>query len=116
MPLRPLHELMIPVFYPMRLSAVSLDVLAAARGDAAGIAARQTKRLARVVQTAQAMAVQDALDSLRRDAPRPLLRWLDPLYLGERIAFVGARGLDRRRDPERCAAPTHRTGTGLHRP
>ncbi len=42
------------------------------------------------VQDAQAMAVYDALESLRRNAPRPLLRWFDPLALSERIAFVGA--------------------------
>jgi phenylacetate-coenzyme A ligase PaaK-like adenylate-forming protein len=42
------------------------------------------------VQDAQAMAVYDALESLRRSAPRPLQRWLDPLSLTERIAFVGA--------------------------
>lgn len=169
---------MTPVFDPMRLSAVSLDVLAAARSGADAIADRQRKRLARVVQgarrdsafyrehlrdvspdaplaalpvvnrrelmenfdrwvtdpsltlaglqaftadparlaqafqgryvvwessgtsgqpgifvqDAQAMAVYDALEALRRDAPRPQLRWLDPLYLNERIAFVGATG------------------------
>jgi phenylacetate-CoA ligase len=42
------------------------------------------------VQNAQAMAVYDALEALRRSAPRPLQRWLDPLGLTERIAFVGA--------------------------
>ncbi len=42
------------------------------------------------VQDAQAMAVYDALEALRRYAPRPLARWLDPLYLSERMAFVGA--------------------------
>jgi phenylacetate-CoA ligase len=42
------------------------------------------------VQDAQAMAVYDALEALRRCAPRPLQRWLDPLCLAERIAFVGA--------------------------
>lgn len=42
------------------------------------------------VQDAQAMAVYDALEALRRCAPRPLARWLDPLSLAERIAFVGA--------------------------
>ncbi len=42
------------------------------------------------VQDAQAMAVYDALEALRRSAPRPLARWLDPLYLSERMAFVGA--------------------------
>jgi phenylacetate-CoA ligase len=42
------------------------------------------------VQDAQAMAVYDALEALRRSASRPLLRWVDPLMLTERIAFVGA--------------------------
>jgi len=42
------------------------------------------------VQDAQAMAVYDALEALRRHTPRPLQRWLDPLCLTERIAFVGA--------------------------
>ncbi len=167
-----------PVFDPLQLSAVSLDVLAAARGDADALARRQQARLQRLVQAArrdsvfyarhlqgqaagaplaqlpvvtraqlmacfddwvtdprlkldalraftadparlaepylgrytvwessgtsgqpgvfvqdaQSMAVYDALEALRRDAPRPQLRWLDPLFLGERIAFVGAIG------------------------
>jgi len=42
------------------------------------------------VQDAQALAVYDALESVRRSAPRPLLRLFDPFLLGERIAFVGA--------------------------
>ena len=42
------------------------------------------------VQDAQTMAVYDALEALRCSRPRPLLRWLDPLLLTERIAFVGA--------------------------
>lgn len=42
------------------------------------------------VQDAQALAVYDALEGLRRHSPRPLARWLDPLYLSERFAFVGA--------------------------
>ena len=42
------------------------------------------------VQDAQALAVYDALESVRRCAPRPLLRLFDPFLLGERIAFVGA--------------------------
>jgi len=42
------------------------------------------------VQNAQTMAVYDALETLRRSNPRPLQRWLDPLALAERIAFVGA--------------------------
>ena len=41
------------------------------------------------VQNAQTMAVYDALELLRRSAPRPLRRWLDPLAMSERIAFVG---------------------------
>ncbi|WP_296490245.1 AMP-binding protein [Rhodoferax sp.] len=41
------------------------------------------------VQNAQTMAVYDALEMLRRSAPRPIQRWLDPLALAERIAFVG---------------------------
>ncbi|HSO44176.1 MAG TPA: phenylacetate--CoA ligase family protein, partial [Rhodoferax sp.] len=42
------------------------------------------------VQNAQTMAVYDALEALRRNAPRPLQRWFDPLALAERIAYVGA--------------------------
>lgn len=42
------------------------------------------------VQDAQALAVYDALESVRRSAPRPLQRLFDPLSLAERIAFVGA--------------------------
>ena len=42
------------------------------------------------VQDAQAMAVYDALEALRRTTPRPLALWCDPLCLAERIAFVGA--------------------------
>ena len=42
------------------------------------------------VQDAAAMAVYDALEAQRRSAVRPLQRWLDPLYLSERLAFVGA--------------------------
>jgi phenylacetate-CoA ligase len=44
------------------------------------------------VQDAAAMAVYDALEALRRPAPEPMRRALDPWYLGERIAFVGAIG------------------------
>ena len=44
------------------------------------------------VQDAQAMAVYDALEALRRSTPQPLQRWFDPLLLTERIAFVGATG------------------------
>ncbi|MEO8119620.1 MAG: phenylacetate--CoA ligase family protein [Rhodoferax sp.] len=42
------------------------------------------------VQDAQTLAVYDALEALRRSAPRPLQRWFDPMSLTERIAFVGA--------------------------
>lgn len=44
------------------------------------------------VQDGQAMAVYDALEALRRSAPRPLAHWMDPLHLAERHAFVGATG------------------------
>lgn len=44
------------------------------------------------VQDAQAMAVYDALEAMRRVSPRPLARLLDPFYVGERFAFVGATG------------------------
>jgi len=40
------------------------------------------------VQDAQTMAVYDALEGLRRSSGR----WFDPLFLGERIAFVGVTG------------------------
>lgn len=42
------------------------------------------------VQDTQAMAVNDALEALRRPALRPWQPMLDPWRLGERIAFVGA--------------------------
>ena len=172
----------LPVFDPLRLTAVSLDASAVQRGGAAGIAARQASRLRALVQAAQqrsplyrellppalprsghpielaalpvvckselmqrfddwvadpairqsglrefmadpqrvgaaflgryivwessgssgepglfvqdaqAMAVYDALEALRRHPPRPLRRLFDPLYLSERLAFVGAIG------------------------
>jgi hypothetical protein len=41
------------------------------------------------VQDRKAMAVYDALEALRRDAPRPWQRFLDPWMLTERMAFVG---------------------------
>ncbi|ODV12882.1 MAG: CoF synthetase [Rubrivivax sp. SCN 70-15] len=44
------------------------------------------------VQDETALAVYDALEALRRHSPRPLVRLVDPLYLGERFAFVGAFG------------------------
>ena len=42
------------------------------------------------VQSAQAMAVYDALESLRRSSLQSMQRWFDPLMLSERFAFVGA--------------------------
>lgn len=167
-----------PVFDPLRLTSVSLDVLATGRGSPAGVAARQRARLRGLlasatrgsrfyrdhlaglgsdtplaglppvtraalmtrfhdwvsdprlrldelkaftadpqrmgepylgryviwessgtslrpgvfVQDSATMAVYDALEGLRRSAPRSLWRWSDPLYLGERLAFVGAIG------------------------
>jgi len=42
------------------------------------------------VQDAQAMAVYDALEALRRPRPSPWQPWLDPLGLADRFAFVGA--------------------------
>lgn len=44
------------------------------------------------VQDAHAMAVYDALEALRRIDPQPVNRWIDPLGLGKRYAFVGAIG------------------------
>jgi phenylacetate-CoA ligase len=44
------------------------------------------------VQDVGAMAVYDALEALRRPSPRPFMRLMDPLFLAERIAFVGALG------------------------
>lgn len=42
------------------------------------------------VQDAHAMAIYDALESLRHDATPPLQAWLNPLQLVQRTAFVGA--------------------------
>lgn len=42
------------------------------------------------VQDPGAMAVYDALETLRRPTLQPLRRWMDPWCLGERVAFVGA--------------------------
>lgn len=42
------------------------------------------------VQDAAALAVYDALETLRRRPDTSLRRWLDPLGLTERLAFVGA--------------------------
>ncbi|MDP2000394.1 MAG: phenylacetate--CoA ligase family protein [Rhodoferax sp.] len=44
------------------------------------------------VQDARALAVYDALEALRRSVPRVVQRWMDPLLVTERIAFVGAIG------------------------
>ena len=44
------------------------------------------------VQDAQAMAVNDALEGVRRAVAQPWRRTFDPLYLSERMAFVGATG------------------------
>jgi phenylacetate-CoA ligase len=42
------------------------------------------------VQDAQAMAIYDALEALRRRSTSSIWRLWDPLYLSERVAFVGA--------------------------
>jgi len=44
------------------------------------------------VQDPTAMAVYDALESLRRSDPDPWRRWLNPFGVGERWACVGATG------------------------
>ncbi len=44
------------------------------------------------LQDETAMSVFDALEAIRRHSPRPFARLVDPLYLGERYAFVGAIG------------------------
>ena len=44
------------------------------------------------VQDDTAMAVYDALEAARRHSPRPWVRWVDPLFLTERFALVGAIG------------------------
>jgi len=44
------------------------------------------------VQDVQAMTAYDALEALRRCTPRSLVRWMDPLCLGERIALITAVG------------------------
>ena len=44
------------------------------------------------VQDAPTMAVLDALEALRRHTLRPMRRLFDPLYLSERLVFVGATG------------------------
>jgi len=44
------------------------------------------------VQDAQAMAVYDALEAVRRPVLRPWQPMLDPWRLGERVVFVGATG------------------------
>lgn len=42
------------------------------------------------VQDAHALAAYDALEALRRPVLQPLRRYIDPWYMGERMAFVGA--------------------------
>lgn len=42
------------------------------------------------VQDEAALAVYDALETLRRPALQPMRRLFDPWYAGERVAFVGA--------------------------
>ncbi len=42
------------------------------------------------VQDSRSMGLYDALELVRRSPPVPARRWLDPLFLGERLAFVGA--------------------------
>lgn len=44
------------------------------------------------VQDAQSLAVYDALETIRRSAPRPLHGWFAPWLMADRIAFVGATG------------------------
>jgi phenylacetate-CoA ligase len=44
------------------------------------------------VHDGRALAIYDALEALRRHPLRPLNRLVDPLFLTERIAFVGATG------------------------
>jgi phenylacetate-CoA ligase len=41
------------------------------------------------VQDARALAVYDALEAVRRPGRVPQQRWIDPMLLGERTAFVG---------------------------
>lgn len=44
------------------------------------------------VQDAEALAVYDALEALRRSEPQPWRRWIDPAQAAERLVFVGATG------------------------
>jgi phenylacetate-CoA ligase len=44
------------------------------------------------VQDGAALSVYDALESLRRPRQAASRRWLDPFYLSERTAFLGATG------------------------
>jgi phenylacetate-coenzyme A ligase PaaK-like adenylate-forming protein len=44
------------------------------------------------VNDGRALAIYDALEALRRHPLRPFHRLVDPLFLNERIAFVGATG------------------------
>ena len=79
---------------------------AASAASPAQIARRQQQRLADLLRAAMAtrhqpgmfvqadtaMTVCDALEATRHHAPRPWVRWLDPLFLSERFALVGAIG------------------------
>jgi len=69
------------------------------------------------VQDARAMAVYDALETVRRCPDQRSRRWLDPFYLSERMAFVGATGghfasfvsLERLRQLQPWLAPSMRS-------
>lgn len=69
------------------------------------------------VQDARAMAVYDALEAVRRSTDLRTRRWLDPFYLSERMAFVGATGghfasfvsLERLRQLQPWLAPSMRS-------
>ena len=78
-----LHEFMADLAPHRRRLPRSLRRLGRVRGRAASPV---------FVQDARAMAVYDALEALRRHTLRPLRRMFDPLYLSERLAFVGAIG------------------------
>ncbi|MBC7726178.1 MAG: hypothetical protein H7242_00960 [Microbacteriaceae bacterium] len=80
--------------------------MTASAASPAQIARRQQQRLADLLRAAMAtrhqpgmfvqddtaMTVCDALEVTRHHAPRPWVRWLDPLFLSERFALVGAIG------------------------
>ncbi len=84
--------------------AITLDAVRAFAADPARVGRRlldrcwvwessgSTGESGLFVQDQTAMSVFDALESIRRHSPRPFARLVDPLYLGERYAFVGAIG------------------------